>query len=202
MSTEARRERVFAALEAIHARDGVDGLTMVAIAAEARMSKRTLYSLFEDREELLHQYMEWVRADYVRPLSDDEKDYPLCNRLHLLLAPAETGGRGLPMDLLRRVIVKPPQQPDCLHARIQDHIERNRALVKAELDRAVVRGEAEISDTREAALLLETMVRPSILEPLVGISGVPSVAQLRSRFDLGLTIFLRGVGAAPDETAH
>ncbi|WP_146178811.1 TetR/AcrR family transcriptional regulator [Allosediminivita pacifica] len=201
MSPEARRERVFHALEGIYSRDGLDGITMVAIAAEAKMSKRTLYGLFSDRDQLVHEYMQWVRADFVRPLSDREKEYPLRTRLVRLLAPSEDERGGLPLALLRQVIVKPPQPVDCVYGRIQQHLETNRELVQAELDRAVERGEVKIENTREAALLLETMVRPSILEPLVGIESFPSAAELRRRFDFGLAVFLQGIGAV-EEAPH
>lgn len=64
METQERRERIFAAAESLLCEQGYERVSMAAIAAAAGMSKKTLYLLFRDKEELLR---ELVRSSYIWP---------------------------------------------------------------------------------------------------------------------------------------
>lgn len=194
MSPEVRRDRVFAALDSVFERDGLDGLTMNAIAIEARMSKRTVYNLFGDRDALFHEYMERIRSDYIRPLDPADLDLPFEERLRCLLMPMARHRRsGLPVAVLRMAIAGAGTQPKLARTCLERGVARDRQSIKAELDRAVARGEAVIQDTRTAAELLEAMVRPAILDVLLDPGRRIPVEAMRHRFEFGLGMFLRGV---------
>lgn len=194
MSPEVRRDRVFAALDSVFERDGLEGLTMKAIATEAGMSKRTVYNLFGDRDALFHAYMERIRSDYIRPLDPGDLDLPFDERLRRLLAPAARHRRsGLPVAVLRMAIAGAETQPKLARTCLERGVARDRQSIKVELDRAVARGEAVIPDTTTAAELLEAMVRPAILDVLLDPGRRIPVEAMRHRFEFGLEMFLRGV---------
>lgn len=196
MSPEVRRERVFTALDSVFEREGLEGLTMNAVAAEAGMSKRTLYHLFGDRDALFHAYMERIRSDYIRPLDPGDLELPFAERLRRLLAPVARNRRsGLPVAVLRMAIAGAETQPQLARTCLERGVARDRQSIRAELDRAVARGEAVIPDTRMAAELLEAMVRPAILDVLLDPERRIPVEAMRHRFEFGLEMFLRGVCA-------
>jgi AcrR family transcriptional regulator len=58
----ARRSRILDAGERLFSRGGVRGVTMEAVAAEARVAKATLYSYFRDREALFAAVAERLAA--------------------------------------------------------------------------------------------------------------------------------------------
>ena len=199
MSPEVRRDRVFTALDSVFEREGLEGLTMNAVAAEAGMSKRTLYHLFGDRDALFHAYMERIRSDYIRPLDSGDLELPFAERVRRLLAPVARNRRsGLPVAVLRMAIAGAETQPQLARTCLERGVARDRQSIRVELDRAVARGEAVISDTRMAAELLEAMVRPAILDVLLDPEGRISVEAMRHRFEFGLEMFLRGVCARKD----
>ena len=199
MSAETRRDMLFSAVESVFEQAGLEGLTMDAIAAEAGMSKRTIYGVFADRDDLLHGYMARIRSDYVRPLQPGDLDLPLEERLRRLLAPVERRrASGLPLTVLRLAVAEAGQRPEGARLCRARGVERDRALIRAELDRAVARGEAAIADTGAAAALLEAMIRPAILDLLLDPARRPDAAEVRARFELGLGVFLRGLGVASE----
>jgi len=59
METQERRERIFAAAEGLLCEQGYERVSMAAIAAAAGMSKKTLYLLFRDKEELARSSCIW-----------------------------------------------------------------------------------------------------------------------------------------------
>lgn len=59
METQERRERIFAAAEGLLCEQGYERVSMAAIAAAAGMSKKTLYLLFRDKEELVRSSCIW-----------------------------------------------------------------------------------------------------------------------------------------------
>ncbi len=194
MSAADRMERIFEALDAVFARAGLDGMTMDAIAAEAGMSKRTLYGLFADRDELFAAYMGRIRSQFVRELDAAGRARPLEERLRLLLAPCPRARpSGLPAAVLRFAVAGAESRPEAAQACLSRCILHDRALIRDELDRAVARGEAEIADTAQAAAILEGMLRPSLADILLNPGAPPAPAETRARFETGLAMFLRAV---------
>lgn len=196
MSAEERAERIFDALDSVFARTGLEGATMDAIAAEAGMSKRTLYGLFADREQLLGAYMVRIRGQFVHELQPQDRDLPLEDRLRRLLAPCPRRSRsGLPAAVLRLALsgTETETDPGSARARLTRLRRQDRRLIRAELDRAVADGEARIPDTDAAAAILEGMIRPSIADALLEPAATPDRDALHARFETGLAMFLAAV---------
>lgn len=196
MSSADRVDRIFYALDAVFDRHGLDGTTMSAIASEAGMSKRTLYSVFADRDALFGAYLGHIREEFVHDLTEADRALPLEDRLRRLLAPMPRARpSGLPLAVLRMALAGGETLPDATRACLGSFVLRDRALIRDELDRAVSRDEARIDDTAQAAAILEAMVRPSIGDILLAPSTTPDKCSQRERFETGLAMFLRAVGA-------
>lgn len=194
MSAEDRIERIFDALDAVFDRSGLDGTTMSAVAAEAGMSKRTLYSIFADREALFAAYLGRIRSEFVRDLTADDRALPFEGRLRQLLAPTpRPRPSGLPLAVLRVALAGGEQMAEAPRSCLTEFVLRDRELIREELDRAVRRGEASIDDTAQAAAILEAMVRPSIGDILMAPAEVPDRAAKSARFEAGLAMFLKAV---------
>ncbi|WP_198665186.1 TetR/AcrR family transcriptional regulator [Tropicimonas sp. IMCC34011] len=194
LSAEDRRDIVLGAVGEVFETSGMDGLTMTAVAARAGMSKRTLYDLFRNQDELISAYLDRLRNVFLRPLSPGDTELPLEERLRRMLEPRpEFPLSGLPLEVLRAGIANAGSES--LLARIcsERGPEAVRRMIRAELDRAVARGEIPRMDTHAAASLLKDMVQVSAVEMLLDRSRLPDLAQLRARFDLGLRIFLAGI---------
>lgn len=196
MSSADRIDRIFDALDAAFDRHGLDGTTMSAIATEAGMSKRTLYSVFADRDALFGAYLGRIREEFVHELTEDDHALPLRERLRRLLAPMPRARpSGLPLAVLRMAVAGGETLPEATRSCLLSFVLRDRALIRDELDRAVARGEARMDDTEQAAAILEAMVRPSIGDILLNPSTSPDKCSQRARFDAGLAMFLRAVEA-------
>ncbi|WP_375262304.1 TetR/AcrR family transcriptional regulator [Palleronia sp.] len=194
MSTADRIERIFDALDAVFDRHGLDGTTMAAIAAEAGMSKRTLYAVFCDRDALFSAYMDQIRSEFVHDLTDEDRALPLEGRLRRLLAPApRPRPSGLPLAVLRMALAGGEDLPEATRACLASFVQRDRASIRAELDRAVSRNEAQIKDTAQAAAILEAMVRPSIGDILLNPGEPANKDEKHARFNAGLELFLRAI---------
>ncbi|WP_459036122.1 TetR/AcrR family transcriptional regulator [Roseivivax sp. CAU 1761] len=196
LDAEDRRDLILDALQRVFDVSGMAGVSMAAVAREAGMSKRTLYAVFDDRAALLEAYTARRLRRMIRPLGPAEEDLPLAERLRLLLAPnIATRSLALPFAILRTVIAEAPERPDMAARIFRRGLPQIRAMIQAELDRAVRRGEVEIADTGAAAALLADMARPSPLDRLVDPARPVDLAAVEARFELGLAVFLRGIGA-------
>lgn len=193
ISTEERRHRILDALNAVFSRAGMAGITMNTIAAEAGMSKSTLYRLFEDRDALYKAYFELVRASFVRPLSEQDKQLPIAERLRKLLEPKPMASpSGLPIAVIRHVISQVETHPDLGKSCLLDIMHADRILIRTELDRGIDRNEIWVADTHTAATILQSMVRIPILDLLLVPDANPDFDSLTAHFELGLKLFLDG----------
>jgi TetR/AcrR family transcriptional regulator, transcriptional repressor of bet genes len=82
-----RREQILRAAFAVTSRDGIGGLTIRAVAAEARISHALVLFHFQRKDRLVHELLDWVLADMaVLHVSDDIAHFPRArDRLHALL---------------------------------------------------------------------------------------------------------------------
>lgn len=193
---DLRKNLILDAVERVLARKGLRGTSMAAIACEARMSKRTLYEVFGDRDALFAACVRRLRSSFLRPLSAAEKELALAERLKILLGP---GGHAMarPSALLRAVIAEAPQHPDLAQSFLREGPHAVRGAITEELDRAVARREVEIGDTGLAARLLCGLIFENPLEKLIDPTICPrDPAEVEARLHLGIAVFLRGIEAA------
>ena len=84
---EQRREQILGAAFEVASRDGIGGLTVRAVAAEARVSHALVLFHFGRKERLVHELLDWVIAGTaVLHISEDVARFPHArDRLHALL---------------------------------------------------------------------------------------------------------------------
>ena len=191
-NTEERRDQILDAMQSVFNEQGMSGLTMTAVAQAAGMSKRTLYTVFKDRAEMLEAYTERRVNRVLRELTPAEQTLPLPERLRILLTPDENS-LALPIAILRTIIVDAVDQPDMASRIFAHSLPTIRTRIKTELDRANAQGEVAIDDTAQMAELLADMARPSPLDALI-LQKHRDPAQITARFELGLTVFIQGLG--------
>ena len=194
LSPEERQEQIFAALEAVYRENGLDGVSMDALACRAGMSKRTIYTLFPSRAALLQAYVEQYRGGFIRPVPEAARSRPLAERLRLMLPPdLGKGGFDLPLEILRGFVSECPATSGVACGMLERTSDAYRALLAEELERGCVRGEVEIDDPPAAAALLFDMLRPWPMESLLDPRRLPDVATMTARVEMAIAVFVRGV---------
>ncbi|WP_297769458.1 TetR/AcrR family transcriptional regulator [uncultured Roseovarius sp.] len=196
LSRAARQDAIFDALEAVHADAGLEGATMQAIARYAGMSKRTLYCLFSSRTALLRAYMDRVSGQFIQPLSDNETDLPIAERLNRLLSGnARQEGYGLPLEILRAVMTQVPACPEMGRDLVDRLMRRDLEILTKELERGARRGEIEVEDIGRTAALLLDMVRPWPLESLLDPMRLATPQEFDARREFAIRVLLEGIGS-------
>jgi TetR/AcrR family transcriptional regulator, transcriptional repressor of bet genes len=84
---EARREQILEAAFGVACREGIGGLTVRAVAAEARVSHALVLFHFGRKDRLVHELLDWVIAGMaVLEVSEDVASFPHArDRLHALM---------------------------------------------------------------------------------------------------------------------
>ncbi len=199
MGAQERRRIVLDALDGLFAAGGMAGLTMSAVARSAGMSKRTLYELFTDRDQMLLAYLDRLVVHCMRPLSPEEIALPLGERLaRILRVDLQPRGSGwdLPLAILRLGIGAEGSRVGvrCLEMGPR----RMEAMLRTELERAQDRGEvAPGHDAAALAAVLRDMVQVPVIDALMDAGFRPTPEEGQARVDLALGLFLRGLGVTP-----
>ena len=77
INMEKRRQRILSAARAMLARDGVDGLTVRKLAAEAGITVPTIYNLIGNKQDLLRRLLDELVSRAEQALSEVEEDDPI-----------------------------------------------------------------------------------------------------------------------------
>jgi TetR/AcrR family transcriptional repressor of bet genes len=87
VGVDVRREQILRAAFAVACREGIGGLTVRAVAAEARVSHALVLFHFGRKDRLVHDLLDWVIASTaLLHISDDVARFPHArDRLHALL---------------------------------------------------------------------------------------------------------------------
>ncbi|MCO8144233.1 TetR/AcrR family transcriptional regulator [Rhodovulum tesquicola] len=197
MDPEERARVILDAAERVLLSRGLQGTSMDAVAAEAGMSKRTLYELFDGRAGLVEALVRRLREGIVRPLGDVQQALPLAQRLRLLLTPERLPGTGsAALEVMRAAIAEAPHQPDLAARMLEEGPLAVRRLIREELERGMSRGEIALDDPGAAAALLHRMALPCPLERLLRTDGVDEPLEAaRARVDRAVAVFLAGMAA-------
>lgn len=175
----------------------LEDVSMSAIARQAGMSKRTLYTIFASREELLGVTFARIGQALFRPLDESERGLPLVERLRTLLTVGQVPiFESAPLEVLRAVVSEAPIYPGIAE---QLDAEGRGALIRYvgdELALAATAGELTLRGmtAHEAAELLVDMVMGDTLHRLLTPEtpcGGPEGHRLRR--DRALAIFLDGL---------
>ncbi|HEU4456705.1 MAG TPA: TetR/AcrR family transcriptional regulator [Longimicrobium sp.] len=86
-SEDVRREQILRAAFEVASREGIGGLTVRAVAAEAEVSHALVIFHFQRKERLVHELLDWlIETTSVLRVSDDIAHFPRAlDRLHALL---------------------------------------------------------------------------------------------------------------------
>ncbi|WP_307789299.1 TetR/AcrR family transcriptional regulator [Mycolicibacterium baixiangningiae] len=79
------RERILAATAEVLGRNGMTKLSLSQVAAQARVSRPTLYRWFPSKQDLLAAFVVWERSIYERAVAEVAGDLPAAERLDAAL---------------------------------------------------------------------------------------------------------------------
>lgn len=174
-----------------------DEVTMADIARRAGMSKRTLYTLYRSREELLGAGLARMSRTLFRPLRLEERDAPLEERLRILLTfNPRREPPGVVIEMLRTVIAEARCYPELSRTLSRSGPVHAASLVEDELARAVEAGEVALhpDEIAGAAEVLVDMVVGNAIPALLDPDRVPrNPDEQAARRDRAIDIFLHGV---------
>nr|WP_290122951.1 TetR/AcrR family transcriptional regulator [Pacificibacter marinus] len=174
-----------------------DDVTMAVIAAKAGMSKRTVYELFESRDDLLVRAVINFSRSFFLPLKAEDSQRPLSERLSLLLrinAPSEENWNKL--EILRSAVAKARTYPVLARKLYASSRGTLAGFLRAELVCAIERGELvlPLPDIDMAVDILLDMVFENPLTRLLHPDAPPlSEREVEQRREFAIAIFLRGI---------
>lgn len=197
MDAAEREALVLDCAIALLSEHGPDDVTMSDIASHAGMSKRTLYSLYGSREELLGAGLKRMSERLFRPLEPEERGASLEERLRILLTltPAADNPE-VPLEMLRVVIAKARQHPEMGRSLSRKGPAHVVGLLANELAQAADAGEIAIAekDIPAAAELLVDMVVGNTIACLLDRERILRRPEERAaRRDQAIHIFLNGL---------
>jgi AcrR family transcriptional regulator len=143
------RQRILAATAEVLGRNGMTKLSLSEVAAQAGVSRPTLYRYFADKRELLDAFVVWERQYYERAVADATADLPPCERLDAALRVIVEYQQSYPG--LRMIDIEPAQ--------VIRRLSRVIPLMRARLER--------LASGPDPALAVSTAVRVAISHYLV-----------------------------------
>ncbi|MFC2967095.1 TetR/AcrR family transcriptional regulator [Acidimangrovimonas pyrenivorans] len=196
LDPDTRIARVLDATEALLADQGVDRISMSAIARAAGMSKRTVYELFASREELIGACLRRMLASVFRPLAPDEAALPLPERLRIILTMHWAPGiEDRSLEILRAAIAETRRQPALARHLLDNGFSELSGRIEEELRREVDRGALALDDIPLAAEILRDMVCENPVAALLDPTRPASDRRnaRAARRDRAIEIFCRGI---------
>lgn len=195
LSAAEREARILDGLEAMIVDQGLGAVTMDGVARMAGMSKRTLYSVFGNRSALFAALVRRTRANYVRPLTAEERALPLEARLRRLFSvPGDVEQMTRQSAAFRAMIAGAGTDSELAGIVLREGLAASRAIVREEIERAARAGEIGVADADLASrMLLDMAYDPSfewVADPDYRMPA-PEDMQARIRFAVGT--FVRGV---------
>lgn len=174
-----------------------DEVTMTSIARRAGMSKRTIYGLYDSREELLGACLARMGGTLFRPLNPEERGATLEDRLRIILTmnSASTPPE-VPLEMLRALIAEARSYPDLACGLSREGPGQVVRTLTCELSRAARAGEIALAedDAEDAARLLFDMVMGNAIDCLLDPSRILRLPEERvARRDRAIDIFLNGL---------
>ncbi|WP_375690739.1 TetR/AcrR family transcriptional regulator [Pseudooceanicola sp. LIPI14-2-Ac024] len=197
LSEGARRRALIAAARTVFLRDGYAGATMERIAAEAQMSKKTLYRFFPDKRAALeallgtHDHRQPLAPYGHRPGDDprDELRRSLGALMAFLLNPEQ-------IALTRLIISEAPQVPDLATSFREIEIESVMTHVRDRFDRLKADGAIRADDPPALADMMTGSLLGArhILALATPGSPPPDTAAITARVDQVIAVFAGPLG--------
>ncbi|MGF6222560.1 TetR/AcrR family transcriptional regulator [Pseudomonas sp. YL-218 TE3947] len=154
VAAKLRNQILEVALRA-YSQHGIDGVTLSDIAREARISKRTLYTRFQNRDDLLVAAIEHGIERLLTPLSDTLPAGPLRDQLLYIGREMMTISLQPSVIGLERLLALIAQRMPEVYQRVSETIQRGRlSLIEAILKQAAAKAEIEEKSIRIAASII------------------------------------------------
>jgi AcrR family transcriptional regulator len=182
-----------------YSRHGVDGVTLSEIAREARVSKRTLYSRFTDRDTLLVTAIEHGIERLLNPLSKAVPEGSL--RDQLLYLGSEMMRISLQQDVigLERLIYSIEQRTPDVYQRVAETIQKGRlSLIHSVLNKAVERTEIEGQSIHIAtSIIFDILVTQPRREMMILTASKGEAAVSINYLEEAIDLILYGIYVRP-----
>lgn len=196
----AKREQILNAARTIFIRLGFDGASMNDVAAEAGVSKATLYVYFASKEALFAALIEEMVA--VLPENALKLEHSVGDLRDTLVEMGMILMRALTkpehVQFNRMVLATVEKFPKFGHMFYEAGPARGMAKMQDFLKREVAHGHLAIDDLDLAAHQLLDLIKSRFLvEMLLGISGRPDEEKLRRSVASGIDMFLAKYGRQP-----
>jgi len=200
VATPSKQELIVSAARKLFLSASYDVISMDAIAAEARVSKATVYSHFQNKEALFAGVMHKMCEESSGPKVDDDLAGPPEDVLravglaiaHKLLEPEI-------IALLRAVLGNVAQFPELGRTYWEEGPGRARELLSAYLTELNRRGDASMADPGLAAMQFIGLVTgPFLLPLLLGAWEPPTPAEAERSVDSAVAIFMAGMRWKPN----
>jgi len=190
-----KREQIVQAARKLFLESGYETTSMDALATEANVSKRTVYSYFANKEELFSAIMQTLcsESSCTHP-SELHGDMPpekalrefACNMVGLKQSPEENG-------VFRVVLAEGIKFPELGKAFWNNGPEPAKQILAAYLAKQVKLGVLKIDDTGIAAMQFIGMVKhPHSMPELFGFTEPASDEERQRALDQAISIFLKG----------
>ena len=193
-----KREQIVQAARKLFLESGYETTSMDALATEATVSKRTVYSYFANKEELFSAIMQTLCGEssctHPSELSDDMPPEKALrefarNMIGLKQSPEEN-------DVFRVVLAEGIKFPELGKAFWNSGPESAKLILAAYLEGQVKRGVLDIEDPAIAAMQFIGMVKqPHSMPELFGFTDAVSDEERQRALDQAISIFLKGTHA-------
>ncbi len=194
-----KRRDILAGAKAVFLRQGFIGASVSEIAAEAGVSKRTLYQYFRSKEDLFAEIISDVSKRIDGPISppsiDGHRPRETLRRLAQLIGEATILGEG--PALYRVISAESPRFPQLGRIFLEQGHEFNAKHLASYFEQWHAAGELEVPNPRYATDLFFGMINSIRLRVLLGVVPAISPAELKDWLDFVVDVFLRGVEPRP-----
>lgn len=193
----AKREAILAAARSLFASQPFDLVSMEAVAAQAGVSKMTVYSHFRDKETLFETIVSSTASDMIAALSTPDHDAELRDRL------IAVGFSFLSVILGSDICRMAHTLPGALRANRELAVRfyaagpgRVRGALASMIDAAVERDELVVDDLAKAADDLVSLWEGSVPAKIAfGLAELSTPDEIRKRAQRGTDVFLRAYRA-------
>ena len=201
--TACKRSQILDGAALVFARDGYEGASMSRIAAEAGVSKGTLYNYFCGKAELFAAYMRRECTRWI-VLAFDELDdgTPPADVLHhigrrmtaMVLSDAS-------LVIYRMVVAEAEKFPELAQAFYAEGPARGVSHLSAYLRRSTQAGQLRVSDFEFAAEQFFALIQTKLsMRRRLHLIAMPSDAQIEQVVTRAVDLFMRGYGVAQVDT--
>ncbi len=192
----SKRDQIVRAARKLFLKSGYGTTSMDALAAEAGVSKRTLYSHFENKEALFGAIMvdlcNETGCTYPKTLAVDVPPEQVLQEFALTMVGLEQTPED--RDIFRVVLAEGIQFPELGKVFWDNGPEPARKMLAAYLAEQVKRGVFTVEDPDTAAAQFIGMVKwPHSMPELFGVDDAPNDAQRQRALTQAIAIFLKGI---------